>query len=252
MIIQYASDLHLEFAQNKLFLAKNPLIPKADILLLAGDIVPFAVMNKHADFFSYVSDNFAKTYWIAGNHEYYHFDAARKCGTFCEKIRDNVFLLNNTAIQHEAVRFLFSTLWSSIKPAHEWEIERSLNDFQVIKYNGFRFSAVQYNLFHAESRLFLEQELQDNQAGKTVVVTHHVPTFLHYPEKYKGDTLNEAFAVEMFDLIEPSTIDAWIYGHHHQNTPDFLIGKTQMLTNQLGYVGYNEHLLFNPAKSIEL
>jgi len=248
MIVQYASDLHLEFPENKDFLKMNPLIPKGDILLLAGDIVPFVVMDNHADFFSYVADHFQTTYWIPGNHEYYRFDASTKSGVLNEKIRDNVFLVNNTAIQHENIKFLFSTLWSKISPAHEWQIERSMSDFHVIKFNGHHFSSVQFNKFHEESMVFLNQELSRTSDDKIVVVTHHVPTFMNYPIKYKGDILNEAFAVELFDLIEDKKPDFWIYGHTHGNSADFKIGKTQLLSNQLGYVKYNEHQLFKTEK----
>ena len=35
-----------------------------------------------------------------------------------------------------------------------------------------------------------------------------------------------------------------------ENTPDFEIGKTKLLCNQLGYVSNGEHLQFNTKKTI--
>ena len=252
MTVQYASDLHLEFPQNKEFMKENHLQPRGDVLLLAGDVVPFALMDKHQDFFSYISDHFQTTYWIPGNHEYYYFDLAKKCGTLNENIRTNVHLVNNVTIEKDAIRFIFSTLWSKINPENQWNIEKGVSDFQVIKYKGYRFSIDRLNELHADCLRFVTSELHRNNTGKTIVVTHHVPTFLNYPDEHKGSELNEAFAVELFDLIETNGPDYWIYGHHHSNTPDFKIGKTEMLTNQLGYVKYGVHQLFDTEKTIDL
>ena len=74
MIIQYCSDLHLEFQENKNFLKQFPIKPIGEILLLAGDILPFTLHKQACEFIDFVADNFEAVYWIPGNHEYYHFD----------------------------------------------------------------------------------------------------------------------------------------------------------------------------------
>lgn len=244
--IQYASDLHLEFNDNKKFMKRNPLQPVGNILVLAGDIVPFRALDQHNDFFNYISDHFEATYWVPGNHEYYHFDIAKRSGILNENIRSNIWLVNNVSVVHQQTRLLFSTLWSKISEENQWQIERNLNDFHLIKYGKQRFSSVLYNELHNESLAFIQQELQIAKEDSIAVFTHHCPTFLHYPEEYKGDALNQAFAVELFDFIETSLIDSWVYGHHHRNIPEFTIGKTRMLTNQLGYVHQYENQFFKP------
>jgi hypothetical protein len=169
-----------------------------------------------------------------------------------EAIRSNVFLVNNTSVVYENAKLIFSTLWSKISPSHQWQIERSLNDFHLIKHIGFRFASEQYNHFHENSLAFIQNELKTVKDEKVVVFTHHCPTFLNYPEQYKGDILNEAFAVELFDLIESSEIAYWVYGHHHTNTPEFTIGNTKLITNQLGYVQRNELRLFETNKVFKI
>jgi predicted phosphohydrolase len=107
MTIQYASDLHLEMTDNKYFLQDEPLQPVGDLLLLAGDIAPFRFIKEYDWFFDYISNNFKTTYWIPGNHEYYHYDLASKCGSFNEAIRDNIFLVNDYAVTVENARMIF-------------------------------------------------------------------------------------------------------------------------------------------------
>lgn len=252
MKIQYCSDLHLEFQENKDYLKQFPVKPEGEMLLLAGDIVLLNKMKEYNDFFNWCADNFKTTYWIPGNHEYYYFDAAQKCGTLNENIRNNVHLVNNLSVEANNIRFVFSTLWSKIDPGKQWFIEKNVSDFQVIKYNGHRFSIERFNELHKQCLDFVTKELEKDFNGKTIVATHHVPTLLNYPEQYKNSKINDAFAVELFDLIERSNAAYWIYGHHHNNIPAFKIGNTTMLTNQLGYVRQGEHKLFNHAAIINV
>lgn len=252
MTIQYCSDLHLEFSLNKKFIAKYPIIPKGEVLLMAGDIVPFAVMDEHHDFFNYLADNFEQTYWVPGNHEYYHTDIANKSGSIKEAIKTNVFLVNNVEVQLQKLRFIFSTLWSSISPVNYITIQNRMADFSAIQNKGAKFTPENYNQLHLQCKNFIVQALSNNSSTPAMVITHHIPTFLNYPVKYKRDALNEAFAVELHDFIEQSNIDYWLYGHHHFNTPAFTIGKTTLLTNQLGYIKYKENTGFKNDAVIEL
>jgi hypothetical protein len=144
-----------------------------------------------------------------------------------------------------------------------------MNDFYQINFEGKLITPANYNLLHKEAVDFLKHSLlketiliddkkESNNNGikthnmKSVVVTHHLPTLLNYPNKYKNDPIQEGFATELYDLIETSNAACWIYGHHHHNTPNFSIGNTQLITNQLGYVQYNEHNQFSRSAIFEI
>ena len=147
---------------------------------------------------------------------------------------------------------IFSTLWSNISESKRWLIQQSLSDFKVIKYIDCLFNVDDYNLLHKESLEFIQNALNETSDDKTVVVTHHAPTFVNYPEKYVNSKINEAFASNLTELIEDNNIDFWIYGHHHSNSNDFQIGNTKLVTNQLGYIKYNENVGFNSKAYIEI
>lgn len=251
MKIQYCSDLHLEMAENLRFLTRNPLTPTGEILVLAGDIMTIDASPKFNDFINFASDHYSAVYWVPGNHEYYGFDIAETPSPLYEKIRDNFFLVNNYAVTHGNSRFVFSTLWSRISPDREWDIQRSISDFHTIRENGQRLTPSYFSWLHSESLAFLETALFTKGEERTIVVTHHVPTLLNYPAVYKRSPLTDAFAVELFDFIEDCGADYWIYGHHHVNTPVFTIGKTKMMTNQLGYVRQYEHQSFRRDALLE-
>ncbi len=223
-----------------------------DILLIAGDLMPYTQLNYHNDFFDFVADHYKAVYWIPGNHEYYGSDIALRSGAFKEAIRSNVFLQNNTTVVIDDISLICSTLWSKIDPEYEWNIRRAMSDFHVIKNGAEKLSISAYNELHTNCLQYIDHALGQCTTAKKIVMTHHVPTFHNYPEKYRGDLLNMAFATEMHDYLLNTGADYWIYGHTHANTPDFAIGATQLRTNQLGYVRYGEHTSFDGGKVITL
>jgi predicted phosphohydrolase len=237
--IQYASDLHIEFSENNKFLAEYPLIPKGDILLLAGDITYIGKQHFDNIFFDLISKQFKETYLVPGNHEFYSgVDVEQYMKETFISIRPNVHLVNNISIEIGKVHFIFSTLWSKIYPINKKNVERGVNDFYKIRKDGKTITSADFNELHRHCLGFVQSAV--SKKGKKVMVTHHVPTQTCNHPEYVGSAINNAFVVELWDFIETSGVDYWVYGHHHRNMPDVNIGKTRLLTNQLGYVHLGE------------
>jgi predicted MPP superfamily phosphohydrolase len=252
MTLQYCSDLHLEFPRNKKFLESFPLQPDGEVLILAGDILPFGLHKKQTGFIDFVADSFEMVYWVPGNHEYYGHDAATVIDPLLEKMRSNVWLVNNRVIAYKDVQFICSTLWSKIPVVNALDIQRSISDFHAIRWQEKLLCAEQFNQLHEKSVAFLQRAFEEKDNKKTVVVTHHVPTLNQYPDQYVNSPLNGAFVTELYDLIYGCGASYWIYGYHHSNIGAFTIGETTLLTNQLGYVENGEHAGFNRNAVIEI
>jgi Icc-related predicted phosphoesterase len=240
MRIQYCSDLHLELEKNRKYLNKNPLDVKGDILILAGDIIPLHDEFFNDPFFSFISENYKKIFWVPGNHEFYYKDINEYSKSYNVKLRSNINLVHNVNILYEDVEFTFSTLWSKISSINEKDIEQSVSDFDCISINNRKLRAVDFNKLHHESLSFVQQSL-NNKKRKSVVVTHHLPSKLCNSAVHNRSPINEAFCVDLTNMIENSNANFWIYGHSHVNRQPLFIGNTIVITNQLGYVHNNEN-----------
>ena len=258
--IQFVSDLHLEFPDNRAWLAAHPLEVTGDILLIAGDTAYLDLPDsgretyKAYDFWDWASRNYKQVIVCLGNHDFYgYYDLATMPDGYCLDIRPNVKAYYNSVVHLPDVDIIVSTLWSFIEPDIDFIVERSVSDFYRIKYEGHRLNAQNFNAEHERCIAFIKQSVTESKAKTKIVLTHHVPTQLCTVDEFKGSTINGAFTVELGDYIADSGIDYWIYGHSHRNM-DAKIGKTQIISNQFGYLSHGEpqNNGFDPKRYIEL
>ncbi|MEN0046046.1 MAG: metallophosphoesterase [Bacteroidota bacterium] len=251
-MFQYCSDLHLEFSANWRWLQKFPIEPVGEVLLLAGDTHHLGKTMCQHPFFDWVSDHFEQVFLIPGNHEFYGgFDAKVAMELEYEfMIRPNVTLVNNTTRTIGDTRIIFTTLWSKVV-RHVLQVYRGMNDFHVINFDNQRLTIDKYNELFEFSFTFLKEALAIPYGGKTIVVTHHLPSDHCNLMKYRNSIINEGFCTDLTDFILDCNADYWIYGHSHGNKDAFTIGATKMLTNQLGYVEMGEQMRFDRARVID-
>ena len=102
-MIQYLSDLHLEFYDDPIkilekYIDKN----SSDILILGGDVDVWSFLWDKSVIYDWFSDNFKHTIYVPGNHEYYSgYKLSEKSINI--KIRENVHILNNDYIVSEKI-----------------------------------------------------------------------------------------------------------------------------------------------------
>lgn len=254
MKIQYASDLHLEFAENSRYIKHNPLYVVGEILVLAGDIGYIGDDNcaKHS-FWDWASENYKEVIVIPGNHEFYKmFDLDKLYNGWMLEIRENVKCYYNAVVHlREDIELVATTLWAHISFMDAFRTESAISDFHRIRSGGKLLDFNRFNEEHYRCFNFLKDAIAKSKAKHVIVATHHVPSFELIAPEYKGSSLNGAFTVELSDYIAASGIKYWIYGHSHCNI-DKVIGNTKCISNQLGYVFHDEHTSFDASKHIEI
>lgn len=190
MKIQYASDLHLEFGDNSKWLKSNPLLPSADILVLAGDIGYLGDANYVTHpFWDKVSEGFKKVIVIPGNHELYKFyDINELHEGWNQEIRPNVHIHYNSVIKlDDTTELIASMLWSKIPPGEEYITEHCVSDFKRIRNGELRLSSERFNEEHTRCHNFIKKAVNGSEAKNIVVVTHHVPSLVcSYGRRVQG------------------------------------------------------------------
>ena len=254
MRIQYASDLHLEFADNwRVLKQEEPMNVRGDILVLAGDIGYLGDDNYQTHpFWDWVSENYQQVIVVLGNHEFYKFyDLSSMHDGLIGEIRPNIHYYYNVVVHIQDIDIIVSTLWANITLEDAYITEHSVTDFRRILYGENILTFADFNREHKRCLEFIKQSVADSTAKHKIVVTHHVPSFQLMSPEFQGSRINGAFTVELADYIATSGIDYWIYGHSHRNI-DKTIGTTRCICNQFGYAFHNEHLTFDGNKYIEI
>lgn len=234
MKIASYSDLHLEFKHGWCL----PPALDADIILLAGDIILF---NDFTPLKRLLANWEKPVIFIPGNHEYYTNSSMHEHhSTFRHWLSaelPQVSFLCNEPISIGGVNFFAGTMWTDFQAGDSLAMQyaaKHMNDFRLIRVGKSRFapkdSIEQHQEFIARLKMWFEIDLP----GPRVVVTHHAPV-ANNKSQHLGSPLQPAFiAYDMLPLIEKYAPALWVYGHSHECDIQF-IGKTRIISNQLGY-----------------
>jgi predicted phosphodiesterase len=252
MKLHIMSDLHLEFAD---FQAPET---DAEVVILAGDI---GKGERGILWARYMFPD-KEIIYIPGNHEFYGSERLTTLAALhVAADKAGIHLLDDADVVIKGVRFLGATLWTDFKLFGEQDSQycmavgqQGLNDFRVI-HEGSRghFSPIHSVELHNKSKAFLLEKLQTPFDGKTVVVTHHLPSKQSVSERFEKNLLSACFASDLAQELLSERVPLWIHGHTH-DCFDYVENSTRVICNPRGYVTYagQENFDFNPALVIKI
>ncbi len=252
MRIQYISDIHLEFYDEKetIRLLRN-IEPQTNICVLAGDIgYPF--QRTYKIFLCGMSKKFEHIFLIHGNHEYYQFSENRnktmkeiydKTNRIIEKNNlQNIHFLHNSNYDLDEYRFIGSILWTKIEDPNYLS-----NDYNKI----YEASIDELNEMHENNKIYINGAIEEanNLNKKVIMITHHLPSYkLNHPKYARYYRYHQCFSSHSDNLIR-DPVKLWIFGHTHSNI-EMNINNIPCVCNPLGYPDENNDIDLN--KIIEI
>ncbi|HYD18869.1 MAG TPA: metallophosphoesterase [Patescibacteria group bacterium] len=246
------SDIHLEYP-------KDLKVPQsdADLLVLSGDILN---MHQPEPLRVFLNGWTKPVIYVAGNHEYYDGKSMTPLlQGFRQWLRNNlpqVTLLDSEAAVVHGVNFFGGTMWTDFAGGDENAMAAAaprMHDYKLIHTDAGRLLTPQDTVpLHEAFTEKLVRWLETPLRGPRVVITHHAPC--EPPDTiHKGSPLTPAFnSFNMLPLIEKYQPDLWFYGHTHECDRQ-KIGRTQVISNQLGYVRngqYECEFSFDPGGAL--
>jgi predicted phosphohydrolase len=219
------------------------LKPSAPYLILAGDICSYNKKAKLQPFLEYCSNNFKKTFMVAGNHEYYAYKTPMSrveqwLQESCAAFPNVHFLQRDTYLLEDKYTIIGCTLWSDIDPEIDYEAYATINDFNhITNDDGGRLKPVDVRQMYQRDAEWLTSEVTGAILNHTIpiVITHHIPSCYLIDPKYKDHHLNSCFASALLDYMHDQPA-AWFYGHSHIKS-ESTFNHTKCYINALGYPG---------------
>ncbi len=235
MRVQIASDLHHELERGERSEHALARAPDADLMILAGDI------HSGTAAIGWYRGLPVPVVYVHGNHEAYNQRYPRLVAEMRQAAAGtSVVFLQNSEVRYGSVRILGTCLWSENNRVArhnggERELWRAITDYRAItRDDGQALSPEDIAGHHRDAVIWLERQLATPFAGKTIVVTHHAPSFRSIPIKYRDHPLAAFYASELEHLVVQA--DLWLHGHVHASS-DYTIGSCRVLCNPRGYFG---------------
>jgi predicted phosphodiesterase len=235
MRIVIYSDLHLEFGSKWAL----PSDVHGDVMILAGDII---TLKDYRPLDRLLQGWKKPVLYVTGNHEYYTKRPMNgEEGKFKAWLADShpeVRLLRDEAVSIGGADFFGGTMWTDFNGGDMLAMETArseINDFRLIRNpEGTVFRPVDAVALHVNFVSKLLNWFDQDLAGPRVVITHNAPV-VNPRTKFRNSPLMPAFnSLDMIPVIEKHQPALWVYGHTHE-CDDQRIGKTRIISNQLGY-----------------
>lgn len=261
------SDLHLEYDISLPEITDT--MREADALLIAGDLHSGGRHITAASELAGLLDMPVILIW--GNHELYggwapsliheEDDALERARELGRDVR----VLHGDVTEVAGVRIIGATLWTDMNlhpdlaTITRTQCFKSKKDSQrILVLPDQPLNVETWLSWHSYDRSRIEELLAKPFEGKTLVMTHHLPTpNAILPARRNGDTTERAsgglYASDLRDVMRAHPIDVWLYGHSHDNqccVERFGDRETRVLSNARGYPW--EKTGFNPEFMVEI